>query len=367
MIIAVNSRYINGEPAGDENIMTATLIRLAERYTEHSFFFIFDRPYPKDLNLPANVEPVIMGPTTASSLRLQYWLNYKIPILLRKHKADIMVSLDGTCSLRTKKPQCIVVNNLAYLDTKTWLSRIYKKNMPAYLAKAKSIVTVSDQLRSTLSEKYKIAEGVIDVIKPGIADVFKLLDWDAKERIKEKYSDGKAYFLFSGPIKENSNLINLLKAFTFFKKRQKSNMLLLIAGKPGEAFKKEFRSYRLRDEVKLLEDLSSSELAAVTGAAYSMVYPSVNAAIALPPLQAMQCAVPVISSRTDGLVPVYGNAALYIDPLNFNDIAEKMMLVYKDETKAKELTSAGTALVRQYSLDDAVSQLMRSILKAFNG
>ena len=67
------------------------------------------------------------------------------------------------------------------------------------------------------------------------------MDWEEKELIKEKYADGKAYFLFSGDINQRSNLINLLKAFSFFKKRQKSNMLLLIAGNADEAFKKELK------------------------------------------------------------------------------------------------------------------------------
>ena len=67
----------------------------------------------------------------------------------------------------------------------------------------------------------------LHVINPGIDEIFKPLDWEEKEIIREKYAEGKAYFLFSGDINRRSNLINLLKAFSFFKKRQKSNMMLL--------------------------------------------------------------------------------------------------------------------------------------------
>ncbi len=371
MIIAVNSRFIkNEQPEGYVNIMSATLNRLTQKFPEHKFLFIFDRPYSENLSFRENVQPIITGPETGSSLRLQYWLNYKIPALLKKHAAAVFISLDGTCSLRTKTPQCILVHDLGFInDTaakKTWLTRFYKKNMPAFLAKAKCVVTVSDHLRSTLVDKYKLNEATIDIIKPGIANVFKAIDWEEKEKIKEKYTDGKAYFLFSGVINENSNLINLLKAFTFFKKRQKSNMLLLITGKANESFKKEFKRYRLRDEVRLLEDLSMQELAEITGAAYAMVYPVIYSDLALPPLQAMQCAVPVVTSSIESLAALYGNAALYADATDFKDIAEKMMLVYKDEDKAKELTTAGSLLVKQYRPDDAADRLMQSILKAFN-
>lgn len=366
MIIAVNSRFIKN----DEHVMSATLNRLAQKFPEHKFLFIFDRPYSGDIKFPDNVTPIIAGPETSSSLRLQYWLNYKIPALLKKHTADVFVNLDGTCAMRTKKPQCLLVNDLEFLNNyavkKTWLTRFYKKNTATFLATAKSIVTVCDHLKSTLVEKYTLNEATIDIIKPGIDEIFKVLDWEEIERIKEKYTDGKAYFLFSGAINENSNLINLLKAFTFFKKRQKSNMLLLIAGKANKSFKKEFKSYRLRDEVRLFEELSTPELADITGAAYAIVYPVLYSDLALPPLQAMQCAVPVVTSGIESLAAVYGNAALYADATDFNNIAEKMMLVYKDEDKAKALTTAGSLLVKQYRLDDAADQLMQSILKAFN-
>ncbi len=366
MIIAINCRFIKN----DESIISATLNQLAQKYSAHTFLLLFDRPLPANLSFTANVEPIIAGPETSSSLRMQYWLNYKLPALLKKHKADIFVSLDGTCSMRSKIPQCLLVSDLGFLNDavgkKTWLSRFYKKHEPAFLAKAKSIVTVSDHARSTLAENYKINRSAIDIIKPGLDPLFKPLDWEAKERIKEKYADSKAYFLFSGVINENSNLINLLKAFTFFKKRQKSNMLLLIAGKANDAFKKEFKNYLLRDEVRLLEDLSHTELAEITAAGYAMVHPVIYSGFSQSPLQAMQCGVPVVTSNIESLVSLYSNAALYADAADFKDIAENMMLIYKDEDKAKELIVAGSLLVKQYQPADAADQLMRSILKAFN-
>lgn len=366
MIIAVNSRFIKD----DDNIMNATLNQLVQKYPEHKFLFIFNKLSHADESFPANVEPIITGAETSSNLRLQYWLNYKLPRLLKKNKADILLSLDGACSMRTKKPQCLLVNDLNFLNEgqakKNWLTRFYKKHTPAFLAKAKSIVTVSDHLKKALVEKYKVKETSIDIIKPGIDPIFKPLDWEEKEKAKDKYAGGKAYFLFNGPINENSNLINLLKAFTFFKKRQKSNMLLLIAGKANESFKKEFKNYRLKDEVRLLEDLSQPELAEITAAAYAIVHPVIYSGFALSPFQAMQCEVPVVSSRIEPLISLYSNAAIYADATDFKDIAEHMMLVYKDEGRAKEVIAAGCLLAKQYQPDDTADQLMQSILRAFN-
>ena len=371
MIIAVNTRLSKEvQPEGYESFLFETLNRLTLKFPQHRFLYIFDKPYDEKLRFAKNVLPIITGPQASSSLRLQYWFNYKIPAVLRKHKADIFVSMEGICSLRTKIPQCLLITDLSFLNqpqlVKKTLARFYKKFTPAFLAKAKSIATVSEYSRSAIVDHYKISEADVAVIKPGIDDIFKPIEWEEKEFIKEKYTEGKAYFLFSGNINERSNLINLLKAFSFFKKRQKSNMMLLVAGNADEWFKSELKNYKYRNEVKLLENLPKEELAKITAAAYAMVYPVLYAGFALPLLQAMQCAVPVVTSNAGALPSICGGAALYANPHDFKDIAENMMLVFKDEGKAAGLVKAGKTLLQQYDWDKTADSLMRCILKCYN-
>ncbi len=372
MIIAVNTR-LNKEtqPEGYEDFMFELLGHLTRKFPKHQFIFIFNRPCEAIQGFPKNVSTIVTGPKASNSLRLQYWFNYRVPVILRKHKADVFLSMDGICSLRTKLPQCLLLSDLGFLShpqlLKRSLARFYKKFTPVFLAKAKSIATVSDHSRSLIAERYKINADKITVINPVIHDLFKPADWEEKELIKEKYADGKAYFLFSGDIDERSNLINLLKAFSFFKKRQRSNMLLLIAGKADEAFKTALKTYKLRNEVRLFEHLTKEDLAKLTSAAYALVYPVLYTSLALPALQAMQCGIPVIAPDTEALHDVFGNAALYASPGNHEDIAEKMMLVYKDENKANELIKAGNDLLQQHQPGKTADLLMQCILNAVNG
>ncbi len=366
MIIAVNTR-LNKEtqPEGYEEFLFELLGHVARKFPQHQFIYIFDAPY-KNIVFPENVKPVVAGPKASNSLRLQYWFNYRIPAILRKYKSDVFVSIEGICSLRTKFPQCLLLSDLSFLThphlLKKSQARFYTKFTPAFLANAKSIATVSSFSKSLIANRYKINADEIAVINPVIDAIFTPLDWEAQEIIKEKYAEGKAYFLCSG----NSNLINLLKAFTFFKKRQKSNMLLLITGKTDETFKKEFKTYKLRNEVKLLEGLDKAELAKITASAYAIVYPVLYDDIALPALQALQCNVPVVMSDTGALPSVFGEAALYVNPESYEDIAQKMMLVFKDEDKANELVKAGNELLQQYQPGKTADLLMQCILKCAN-
>lgn len=371
MIIAVNTRLQKDEqPEGYEQFLFGILNRLTKKYPQHRFLYIFDKAYDEKSIFAKNVLPIIAGPETSNSLRLQYWLNYKIPALLRKHKADVFVSMEGICSLRTKLPQCLLVCDLGFLQQPQLIKRsqvrFFKKFTASFLAKAKSIATVSEFFKSSLVNQYKISAADVAVIKPGIDAIFKPIDWEEKERIKEKYTEEKAYFLFSGDSNRYSNLIKLLKAFSFFKKRQKSNMMLLIAGKTDESFKKELKTYKFRSDVLLLENLQPLELAAITGAAYTLVYPVLYTAFAMPVLQAMQCAVPVVTSNTGALPSICGEAALYCNPGDFKDIAENMMLAFKNETKAGELVKTSNDLLQQNRWDNAADLLMQCILKAVN-
>ncbi len=371
MIIAVNTRLKKEEqPEGYSTFMFEILDGLTNKFPQHQFVYFFDGPYDEKLKFNKNVLPMVAGPKTNNSLGLRYWLNYKIPTLLRKHKADVFISMDGTCSLRTKIPQLLMVSDLRFIQQPELIKksqvRFYKRFTPAFLVKAKNVVTVSEYSKLIIADHYKINAIDITVINPSINELFKPIEWEEKEYIKEKYAESKSYFLFSGDINQGSNIINLLKAFSFFKKRQKSNMMMLIAGKANESFKKELKNYTYKMEVKLLEDLSILNLAKITGAAYALVHPVLYSDFSISPLQAIQCGVPVIAADTGALPIILGEAALYTIPNDFKDIAENMMLIFKDEKKARKLVITGYAILNQYQKDKSAEFFMKSILKAFH-
>lgn len=371
MIIAVNSRFLReAQPDGLGNFITECFSRLAIKYPQHQFIYIFNKPIDNSLNFSKNVTVVTAGPEIKNTLLLQYRLNYKIPALLRKYKAEVFVCMDGMCSLRTKIPQCMLVHDLSFLQYPGLIKKsqvqFLKKFTTRFLAKAKSIITVSQFHRSLIIDQFKTEIGRIDTIYPGINKIFGPVSFEEREVTKEKYAAGKEYFLSIGSTDLSGNLVNLLKAFSFFKKRQKSNMMLLIAGKAGEQFKQELRTFKFRNEVKLLEDLSDEETAKLTAAAYAMVHPVFYDAFATAPLEAMQCKVPLLCSNTGTLTEFFGDAALYFNPDDFKDMAEKMMLVFKDEDMAKELVKAGEIQCRRYHWDKTAGLLWQSILKAID-
>lgn len=359
MVIAVNTRFlVKDESDGYGNFIYETLSRITKLHPEHTFIFIFDRPWHDSFIFSKNVIPVVTGPHARHPAQWYIWYNIKIPVILKRYKAEVFVSPDGICSLTTRIPQCLLIHDLAFLHDFSFMNKghflFYKKFTHRFIKKSAIIVTLSEFTKIDIIKQYKTDPGKIEVVYGGVNENFIPVPGEVKENVKAKYADGTEYFIYTGEIGSNKNLLNLLRAFSAFKKRQKSNMQLLIAGKPGwkyEEFLENLRLFRFREAVKLLEYLPPAELAKVTASSYSMVYPLVSEGFGTQSLQAMKSGVPVITSADSAMSEICRDAALYADPGNYKDIAIKMMLLFKDENLRKALIEKTKIHGEKYNWD----------------
>jgi len=372
MIIAVNTRFLlPGYLEGYGYFIRETFSRITQQHPEHVFILIFDRPYSDQFIFGENVKAVVTGPPARHPLLWKWWYDIKVPAVLKKYKADVFVSCDGFCSLRTKVPQCLVVHDLAFLHHPSFIKkthlRFYKKYTPRFLNKAKSIATVSAFSKTDIVEQYKIDAKKIEVVFSAGKIRFTPLPAEERQQVKEKYTQGKEYFVYTGAIHPRKNLMNLLKAFSVFKKKQHSNIKLVLVGRLAwkyESFVANLQTYKYREDVIMTGYLPEEELVKITASAYGMVYPSLFEGFGVPVLEAMQCNVPVITSIGSSMQQIAGEAALFADPGDYNAIAEKMILLYKDENLRKELIVKGQAVASNYSWDKTAALLWDCIMKA---
>lgn len=371
MIVAVNIKNIwleEGDAA--DNFIFETFSRIIKHHPEHTFVLISDGKNEELFNQLKNVIQVIKKPFKKSATQWYIWFNIKIPSILKKYKADVFVTYGSVTSLRTKVPQCIVVPDLSFLHQPFLFKKrhllFYKTFVPRSLKKAKRIVTVSESCKEDIIKHYKINADKINVVYKGIDGKYKPINIDAREKIKSFHSSGNEYFIYTGEIGMHKNMQNLLKAFSAFKKRQKSSMQLLIAGTAGwkyDEFVKSFRLFKFKDDVKLLENLSGEELEKITESAYCVVLPSLYESFASTQLQAMKCGVPLITSSSGVMAEICDNAALYTDPENFKDIAVKMMMVFKDENLRKTLIEKGRTRAQKFNWEITAGLLWSGIEK----
>jgi glycosyltransferase involved in cell wall biosynthesis len=365
MRIAVNTRFLLKEYLEGYGYFTQEIFsRLAQQHPQHEFIFIFDRPFHKQFIFSENITPVVMGPAARHPLLWKLWYDFKIPRILKKMKADVFVSPDGFCSLRTTIPQITVIHDLAFLHRPKDIPRshlwYYKRYTPRFIKKSKQVVTVSQYSQQDIIAQYPYSAGKISVVPNAARNCFQPINWEQKEKTKEKYAGGREYFVYTGSIHPRKNIINMLKAFSIFKKWQQSDMKLLLCGRlawKNEAFQKTIATYKYRNEVHLTGYLPEEELASVVASSYAMVYPSHFEGFGLPVVEAMQAGVPVVASGITAITETGGDAALYAPPEDYEKLAAQMMLVYKDEALRARLIEKGKVQSALFSWERA-SEMM---------
>ncbi|HEY0066595.1 MAG TPA: hypothetical protein VGB46_04510, partial [Flavisolibacter sp.] len=116
MIIAVNTRLLLKDGLEGCGYFIREVFRImADKYPQHHFYFLFDRPYDPSFVFGKNITPIVITPPARHPILWKYWFDVKVPAVLKKIKADVFVSADGFCSLATRVPQCLVVHDLGFL------------------------------------------------------------------------------------------------------------------------------------------------------------------------------------------------------------------------------------------------------------
>ena len=333
-------------------------LRLANRYNEHIFLFFFDSETAIS-TLPSNVHPVIIKPQ--QSIRWFSSLVYqrKVTTALKEYKAGIFIS-EAFVSLHTNVPQILISPDLTYIFHPASLNKkqlsTAKNNTPKFLQKADTIVVNAHFFKNEIIKRFGIDNQKIKIIYPSLTKKIQSISEEEKIAVKEKYANGNEYFIYHGIISMEQNLVNLLKAFSFFKKRQRSKMRLFFTGKQGlkyDEFVHLLASYKFKNEVMVMANESHSENEKLLSCAYASLYVPFYESKGNAILETMNWQIPMVVSNTGFLKEYCGDAALYVDPGNFNDIADKMMLIFKDEQKRHDLIQNGTRQIKKFTESEA--------------
>lgn len=356
MVIGVDIRWVTGKDEDDYGQFVAEVLRrLVQKHHAHQFYFISDEAKPQFVQHP-NVQYVIVKPAANTPLLWKYWYDIKLPGVLKKIKADVFLALSGFCSLRSKVPQCVVVADLDVLTRKRSHRFFYRRYLPRFFRKAQTVVTISESVKQQIISTHQIDRNRISLLPLAVNEMLHPLDWEEKEAIKERYTEAKEYFISSSVISSKEELVDLLKAFSFFKKRQQSGMKLVLAGKilaDKKIVEELLATFKHRNDVVLTDEETEKLIAA----AYAMIYTSAFKTYGIPVLQAITCNVPVISVQEPLVEEITEGNALWFKKGIANELAEQMMYVYKDENERSRLIQKGGDVIQKYKMETTVDKL----------
>ncbi len=356
MRIAINARMLQkGRLEGIGRYIYETTKRMILNHPEDTFYLLFDRAYDAKYLFAENVIPIVIGPPTRHPILWKLWFEYRIPYILKRLQIDVFLSGDGYCSLKTDVPTLMVSHDLAFEHfndhNKASHLKYYRKYSPQFHVKADHLIAVSEATKKDIIQQYGIDAEKISVITNAASDSFKPNDNIDQQKIKEKYTEGKDYFIYLGSLHPRKNILRLIHGFEQFKATTQSAEKLVLVGRlawKADEIKASIQSSVYHKDIIHLSQIES-DVGPLVSSAKAMIYVSLFEGFGLPILEAMQSGIPVICSNISSMPEVGGKAALLVNPNDINDIASAIALLSKNSAKREAMVEQGFLQAAKFS------------------
>lgn len=221
--------------------------------------------------------------------------------------------------------------------------------------KAKRIFTPSRFVKKQIINQYRLNKEKIIVTYEGVEDKFALsasqFSKTEKKKILKKYQIKTPYLLYVGSVYPHKNINRLVKAVKISKESLPDLSLVIVCSRNvfWQRLKKTIHSIGVDDFVNLTGFIPDEHLGVLYQEATGFVFPSLMEGFGLPPLEAMASSCPVISSQATCLPEIYGQAALFFNPLDPQDMAEKIIKMVKNKKLQNQYRARGFKKVKEYS------------------
>ena len=290
----------------------------------------------------------------------------KMGIEAQNLHAEIFHGLSGELPLKwNKKPikKIVTIHDLIFVRFPKYYSffdrKIHFWKFKKAANTADRIIAISEQTKQDIIQFLKVPESKIDVVYQGCHESFKQ---DFSEtflnEIKEKFSLPDRFLLNVGTIEERKNLLSVVKAL------KETNIPLVVVGKKTDYWKKIEKEFtKNKVEVKHLENVSMTELAAIYRLADVFIYPSLFEGFGIPVIEALYSKTPVITSNLSCLPEAGGPDSCYIDPYNIGDIRAKILFLWNNESERNRRAEKGFEFVQKFNDDKIASDLMKVYLQ----
>lgn len=230
--------------------------------------------------------------------------------------------------------------------------RIFNEEMPHIVSRCDGIITVSEFSKEDIAKAFNFPKEKIFVTHLAAENIYRPLDKkECSELIKSRYGIDGDYILYVGGFSPRKNIVGLIEAFSKLRAKYKKNIKLVIAGKQGKSYsiyKKRTQDLGVEDSVIFPGFIEIEHLPHLYNASKLLVYPSFYEGFGLPPVEAMACGTPVITSNVTSIPEVLGDSAIFINPHDDDALCTSMYNVLGNDELSEQLIMKG--LVRSSEL-----------------
>jgi glycosyltransferase involved in cell wall biosynthesis len=281
-----------------------------------------------------------------------FYENYYIPSTLNELHADLYhIPQNGIgFDFDTEIPTIVTIHDLIpYIMPETvgrgYLER-FLRDMPNIISNSSGILTVSEYSKKDILKFFSsYPEDKIFVTPLAANSNFKPLDKNnCKLYVEHTFGVKDPYILYIGGFSSRKNVLGLVKAFSNVYKDFNKPYKLLLGGSLRDEGEKLFnfvKENNLQDKIIFCGYVKDEILPVLYSGCDAFVYPSLYEGFGLPPLEAMSCKAPVITSNLTSIPEVTGNNAILINPYNINELENALVTLLNDETLKKNFSEKG--------------------------
>ncbi|MDD5054802.1 MAG: glycosyltransferase family 1 protein [Candidatus Peribacteraceae bacterium] len=285
-------------------------------------------------------------PVEASFPHYSFSEQWRLPQLINRSGCDLFYAPHFNVPLRCPVPFVTTIHDLIlhrFPGESSWLKKLaYRFTISSALRRSKSIITVS---RFTADEIEKLYGSSVrertEVIYPGVSSVFSVRSALEQDAVRSRYNLTKPFLLYVGGTKPHKNVPMLLQAFRAAAVDDVE--LVLVSG--------DCAGIELQDGVRVLADVSESDLACLYSAALGSVTATRAEGFYLPAIEAMVCGCPVLATNVGAIPEISGGLAILAKPTLHSLVAGLRLIVREDILRQDDQRSARIEYARSFSWD----------------
>jgi glycosyltransferase involved in cell wall biosynthesis len=332
---------------------------------EHTYLYLADPMTPSRTTSEEGTKSTLQR--LINGLRQMAWLQVSLARQVRASRAHLFHAPAGISPFWQPCPTVITVHDLAilrYPETFDPLWRVYAMvTLRLALPRAEAVIAISESTRRDISEYFSLPTDRVHVIHNGYDRKFRpIADQERLTSIRHRLGLPERFVLSVGTLEPRKNISRLLEAFRHFKSQSDIPHKLVLAGDRGwlhADILEQIQSLALEQEVLFTGYVDDDDLPLLYSAAEMLVYPSLYEGFGLPPLEAMACGCPVVTSDVSSLPEVVGDAAIRVDPYDVAAIARAMADLLNRPDLRAGLVEQGLQRARLFSWERAATETLQ--------
>ena len=362
MRIAIDARKLHDFGIG--TYIRNVLLGLA-RLDQSSEYIVLCRPADVDaINELASNFRAVAESARPYSFGEQVW----IPLSLVRERVHLLHEPHYVLPPATRCRSVVTIHDCIHLMFPQYLpgrlAHTYARmSMWSAVRKSDRILTVSEASKRDILRFFDIPDDKVAVIYNAIDERFLApADHERMDLIRQRYQLDHPFLLYVGNIKPHKNLERLIEAFGLARASGLDDLRLVIIGDEISKYpslRQSVHRHRLDKYVRFLGFQPYDTLAAFYRLARAFVFPSLYEGFGLPPLEAMACGTPVVTSNVSSLPEIAGAAAVLVDPYEPASIAQGILRAVTDEGLRAQSIERGFARARDFSWGQSVTAIHR--------